>query len=85
MSDFIGEQTVTCQLTGEDQYKRGIGQCSAGGESLAEHMVASGWGRDWPRYSKGAYADEEQAARSAGAGIWGLPCPEDLWGDRSYE
>lgn len=85
LSDFIDARTVTCELTGEDQYKRGIGQCNVGDQSLAEYMVSNGWGRDWPRYSKGAYADEEQAARSTGAGIWGLACPDDLWGDRNYE
>ncbi len=85
LSDFIGSKTVTCDVLGEDQYARSIGQCRSGDDSLAEHMVANGWGRDWPRYSKGEYADEEKAARSAGAGIWGLNCPQDLWGDRNYD
>lgn len=49
LSDFIGSRTVTCNVSGEDQYKRQIGECRAGEESLAEHMVGSGWGRDWPR------------------------------------
>lgn len=85
LSDFIGDRTVTCEIMGQDQYDRGIGRCQAGDESLAEFMVANGWGRDWPKYSKGEYADEESAARSAGAGIWGLACPSDLWGDRNYD
>jgi endonuclease YncB( thermonuclease family) len=85
LSDFIGERTVICEIIGQDQYDRGIGRCHAGDASLAEFMVASGWGRDWPKYSKGEYADEEAAAKSAGAGIWGLSCPNDLWGDRNYD
>lgn len=85
LSDFIGSKTVTCDVLGEDQYERAIGKCRAGNDSLAEHMVANGWGRDWPMYSEGEYADEETAARFARAGIWGLNCPEDLWGDRNYD
>lgn len=85
LSDFIGEQTVTCEIVGKDQYDRGIGRCTAGDESLAEFMVANGWGRDWPKYSKGEYADEEAMAKSDRAGIWGLACPKDLWGDRNYD
>ncbi len=85
LSDFIGERTVTCRTSGKDRYERYIGACEAGGASLAEYMVAEGWGRDWPRYSNGAYKDEEQAARRGRKGIWGLDCPADLWGNRNYD
>lgn len=85
LSDFIGTQTVECALSGKDRYKRHIGTCSVGGAELGEHMVSTGWGRDWPRYSKRAYADEEKTARDAKAGIWGLECPADLWGTRNYD
>ncbi len=82
--DFIGTQTVECTLTGKTG-SRHVGICSVGGQELGEHMVATGWARDWPRYSKRAYADEEKTARNAKAGIWGLACPADLWGARNYE
>jgi endonuclease YncB( thermonuclease family) len=84
LSDFIGTQTVECQLIGKTG-SRHVGICSAGGKELGEHMVSTGWARDWPRYSKRAYADEEKTARDAKAGIWGLQCPADLWGARNYE
>lgn len=85
LSDFIGTQTVECDITGKDRRGRFIGVCSVDGKELGEHMVSTGWGRDWPRYSKRSYADEEKAAREAGAGIWGLECPADLWGARNYD
>lgn len=85
LSDFIGERTVICDISGKDRYDRSIGDCEAGGKSLAEFMVSEGWARDWPRYSHGAYADEERQARNARRGIWGLDCPADLWGDRNYD
>lgn len=85
LSDFIGRDTVTCNISGSDRYGRKIGKCEAGGKSLAEFMVSEGWARDWPRYSHGAYADEERHARNAHRGIWGLDCPDHLWGDRNYD
>lgn len=85
LSDFIGSRTVTCEVSGEDGRGRSVAQCKVGEESLAEYMVENGWGRDWPRYSDGAYADEEKRAREAGTGLWGLACPDDLWGTRNYD
>jgi endonuclease YncB( thermonuclease family) len=85
LSNFIGQHTVICDISGKDRYDRKIGDCKAGGKSLAEFMVGEGWARDWPRYSHGAYADEERQARNARRGIWGLDCPTDLWGDRNYD
>lgn len=85
LSDFIGTQTVDCSITGKDRSGRHVGTCNTGGVELGEHMVSEGWGRDWPRYSNRAYADEEKAAREAQAGIWGLQCPESIWSGRKYE
>lgn len=82
--DFIGTQTVECQLIGKTG-TRHVGICSVGGQELGEFMVSAGWARDWPRFSNRAYADEEKAAREAKAGIWGLECPADLWGTRNYD
>ena len=85
LSDFIGQRAVICDISGKDRYDRNIGDCEADGKSLAEFMVSEGWARDWPRYSHGAYADEERHARNAHRGMWGLDCPDDLWGDRNYD
>jgi endonuclease YncB( thermonuclease family) len=81
---FIAGRTVHCAASGTDSHDRTVATCSVSGTDLGEHMVSEGWGRDWPRYSHGAYADEEVAARSASRGLWGLSCPADLWGSRSY-
>lgn len=84
LSDFIANRTVTCAPTRTDQYDRVVATCSVGGTDLGDYMVFQGWGRDWPRYSNGAYADEEAAAREGRRGLWALSCPADLWGDRDY-
>jgi endonuclease YncB( thermonuclease family) len=84
LSDFIANRTVTCTPTGTDRYNRVTATCSVGGTDLGDYVVSQGWGRDWPRYSNGTYADEEATARAERRGIWGLSCPADLWGDRDY-
>lgn len=85
LSDFIGERTVSCDVAGTDRYDRLVATCSAGGTDLGDYIVQEGWGRDWPQYSHGKYADEERSARAAKVGIWELNCPDDLWGDRTYD
>jgi endonuclease YncB( thermonuclease family) len=84
LSDFIGSRTVHCALTGARTHEHYVATCSVGGVDLGEHMVEQGWARDWPRYSRGAYADEEARARAARRGVWGLACPANLWGNRNY-
>lgn len=85
LSDQIGTQTVNCHRTGRDSYDRAVATCRVNGADLGDLMVGAGWARDWPRYSKGAYADMEVQARGAQKGIWSLECPDDLWGNRKYD
>jgi len=33
-------------------------------------MVRNGFALDWPKYSKGRYAPEQEAAKGEGAGMW---------------
>lgn len=83
---FIAGRTVSCEITGhDDRNNRPVARCSVGGVELGDWMVRSGWARDWPRYSCGAYGAREQAARAAGVGLWGMQCP-NLWpDDRDYQ
>lgn len=84
LDQFIAGRTVSCNSNGTDTHDRTVATCSVNGVDLGDHMVSTGWGRDWPRYSHGAYADEEAEARRASRGIWGLACPAELWGSRNY-
>jgi endonuclease YncB( thermonuclease family) len=60
-----------CEFLNRDQHKRVVGNCfRADGASVAAWLVRNGHALDWPRYSKGAYAKDQAAARRAGAGIW---------------
>jgi endonuclease YncB( thermonuclease family) len=84
LADLVRRRTVTCDTKGKDRYNRTIADCEVGGQSIGEYMVEHGWARDWPKYSNREYADEERSARNAKRGIWGLDCPANLWGRRSY-
>ena len=53
------------------RYGRFVGDCyRADGGSVAELLVLSGWAVDWPRYSKGEYADEQAHAQAMRLGLW---------------
>lgn len=89
LSEAIDTRNVECEPNGKNG-DRIVATCFAiqpGGnrENLSEFMVREGWARDWPKYSGGQYASLEKDARVREAGIWGLECPDDLWGDRDYD
>lgn len=85
LDDLVQSRTVSCVAQGLDRYGRTVAMCSVCNADLARIMVTQGWARDWPRYSRGAYAGAERAARAAHRGAWGLQCPADLWGNRNYD
>lgn len=85
LADIIGMHTVTCVSQGTDRYGRIVATCSVEGVDLGHELVRKGWARDWPQYSQRAYAEDETSARANARGIWRLDCPDDLWGDRTYD
>lgn len=60
-----------CEFVERDRYGRFVGNCyRADGASVQELLVRSGWALDWPRYSNGAYAALQDAAKEERIGIW---------------
>lgn len=70
LSDWLGAGVVACQSVDRDRYGRTVAKCAKSGQDVAGWMVAQGWALDWPRYSGGAYAGAQAAAKAAGRGIW---------------
>lgn len=68
---FVGDDPVSCDPVNRDRYGRTIARCSVDGVDLGSMMVNAGWALDWPRYSRGAYQVEQDAAQAAGRGLWG--------------
>ncbi|MEJ8308605.1 thermonuclease family protein [Agrobacterium larrymoorei] len=69
---------TTCVPTGKS-YDRLVGHCvRADGSDVNTWMVRNGYAIDWPKYSHGFYAETQQEAQLAKAGIWSgsfqMPC-----------
>lgn len=61
---------VSCHRTGRDR-NRIVAVCKrADGADVNRWLVANGYAIDWPKYSKGRYAEEQRHAEEAKAGIW---------------
>ena len=72
LEEFLAASRPTrCKFVERDRYGRFVGDCyRADGASIAELLVLSGWALDWPRYSKGEYADEQAQAQVMRLGLW---------------
>lgn len=83
LSDWLGQATVTCQQTGVDRYRRVVARCIKAGLDVAAWLVSEGWALDWPRYSGGAYARQQEDAKAANRAIWSstFQAPWDWRGD----
>jgi endonuclease YncB( thermonuclease family) len=68
---LAGSRPTRCEYLERDRYGRFVGDCYRNDDrSVAELMVQSGWALDWPRYSKGEYADEQAQAKANRYGLW---------------
>ncbi len=72
LAGLIGRNgRVVCRQEDMDRYGRIVARCSTRDRvEVNAAMVRSGWAVDYRRYSRGAYARQEQAARRDKAGLW---------------
>lgn len=70
LSDQLGKRPITCKPLAKDRYKRIIAKCFFGHTNINAWLVENGWALDWPKYSKGAYANQQKAAEASKQGIW---------------
>jgi len=68
--DFIAHRVLECVEVDRDRYNRAVAVCSVGGTDIADWLVRSGLALDWPRYSKGGYADAQAEAKREERGMW---------------
>lgn len=78
LQDKLGRGAVDCRATGTDRYGRLIGRCALGGENIGGWLVRNGWAVAYRRYATD-FVPHEEAAKSAGLGIWsgGFVAPWD--------
>ena len=69
----IGNNSVNCKIEkNKDKYKRSVGECFIKDESLSVFMVRNGYALDWPHYSKGKFANDQEYAKMNKLGIWNM-------------
>ena len=69
----IGNNSVNCKIEkNKDKYKRSIGECFIKEESLSVFMVRNGYAFDWPYYSKGKFANDQEYAKINKLGFWNM-------------
>lgn len=62
---------VGCRVVDKDRYGRFVARCwSDASPDLNAALIRSGLATEYRRYSKGAYAEAEAQARTAGRGQW---------------
>jgi len=69
LSDLIGVQTVRCEQLDTDRYGRAVARCLAGGQDVAEVLVAEGFAVAYRQYSRDYVAAEGRAQRER-KGLW---------------
>lgn len=72
LDDFLAQSRPTsCRRVSRDRYGRIVAVCTrVDGADVASWLVRHGHALDWPKYSKGRYAPQQQAAQAAKAGMW---------------
>lgn len=84
LAAFLGARTVTCIVSGLDDFSRMLATCEVGGQDAGSWLVRNGWALDYKHFSKGRYAVEEVAAKKAGYGLWqGEFEPPWIWRERA--
>ena len=69
----IGNNRVNCKIEKKkDKYKRLVGECFIKDESLSVFMVRNGYAFDWPYYSKGKFAKDQEYAKMNKLGLWNM-------------
>jgi endonuclease YncB( thermonuclease family) len=69
LSDKVGAQNVSCDVSDHDRYGRSVATCTLGSLDLNEWMVLSGWALAYRQYST-AYVGAEARAEATKVGIW---------------
>ena len=70
LSDQIGDQKVSCDMTGQGIRKSWLARCSVGGRDLAQWLAANGWAVPAPDCKCEVVRSASDHAKAAGLGIW---------------
>lgn len=72
LENLISGKELECERITTDRYQRTIARCTIEGEDVAALMVRAGFAFDYPRYSNGAYSEQQKAAKDEHRGLWSM-------------
>ena len=73
LTEKIGNNFLICKIEkNKDKYKRLVGECFIREESVSVFMVRNGYAFDWPYYSKGKFAHDQDYAKINKLGFWNM-------------
>jgi endonuclease YncB( thermonuclease family) len=67
---FIARRPVHCSPVDRDRYGRTVARCNVVDIDLGQWLVSGGLALDWPRYSAGRSAHDQEKAKKAEYGMW---------------
>lgn len=67
---LVNNRPVTCTQVDRDRYGRAVAKCQTAGVDIGSLMIRCGWAVEYTRYSRGIYAGDQAAAKSAKRGLW---------------
>jgi endonuclease YncB( thermonuclease family) len=70
LSDWIGQQAVTCDTTARGIHKGWLARCSVAGHDLSEWLAANGWAVPSSRCKCEIVRNASEQAKAAQLGIW---------------
>jgi endonuclease YncB( thermonuclease family) len=70
LSDWIGQQTVTCDTTKKDIYKRWLARCTVAGQDVAQWLALNGWAVPYRDCHCEVVRAASKGAELAKRGIW---------------
>jgi endonuclease YncB( thermonuclease family) len=70
LSDFLGQQQVTCDWANLDRQGRRLGRCTAAGEDLGLWMVEQGWALPDRDCKCETYRAAAERAKTRKLGLW---------------
>lgn len=70
LETILESASFSCYYMDTDRYKRLVMQCFSKGHDVAADMVRMGLAKDYKKYSKGYYSDDELYAKKNKHGMW---------------
>jgi len=70
LADFIARRPVECVDIDQRTFNRVVAICTVEGVDIADWLVRNGLAVDWPKYSRGGYAEAQAEAQKQERGIW---------------